>query len=143
MVASAFNGLATAAWTGWVFFAVLVGPVLIWVYTVSDAPCSSVEYTENPSRPFTQSFPLGGSMCLCMATTTICSIPLSSGFPFLSVSASRSRRATSLRHTSSHMTRRTSISCVGYERRTPADGPARSSLERSLPRSQHHALLQL
>ena len=35
MVANAFNGLNTAAWTGWVFFAVLIGPILIWAYTVS------------------------------------------------------------------------------------------------------------
>lgn len=35
MVANAYNGLNTAAWTGWVFFAVLIGPILIWAYTVS------------------------------------------------------------------------------------------------------------
>ncbi|KAG8955493.1 hypothetical protein FRC03_011207 [Tulasnella sp. 419] len=28
-----FNGLNTAAWTGWVWFAVLLGPVLVWGYT--------------------------------------------------------------------------------------------------------------
>ena len=33
--ANLFNGLNTYAWTGWVFFAVAVGPVLVWAYTVS------------------------------------------------------------------------------------------------------------
>jgi phospholipid-translocating ATPase len=35
MVVNAFNGLNTYAWTGWVFFAVLIGPVLVWLFTVS------------------------------------------------------------------------------------------------------------
>jgi len=34
MVVNAFNGLNTNAWTGWVFFAVLIGPVLVWLFTV-------------------------------------------------------------------------------------------------------------
>jgi len=34
MVVNAFNGLNTSAWTGWVFFAVLIGPILIWLFTV-------------------------------------------------------------------------------------------------------------
>lgn len=33
--ANFFNGLNTSAWTVWVFFAVFIGDVLIWVYTVS------------------------------------------------------------------------------------------------------------
>jgi len=33
MVSNFFTGLDTHAWTGWVFFSVLIGPVLIWVYT--------------------------------------------------------------------------------------------------------------
>lgn len=33
MAVNMFNGLNTAAWTGWVWFAVLVGIVLIWAYT--------------------------------------------------------------------------------------------------------------
>ncbi|EEB95706.1 hypothetical protein MPER_05282, partial [Moniliophthora perniciosa FA553] len=33
MVANLFNGLNTAVWTGWVFFAVFIGIILIWVYT--------------------------------------------------------------------------------------------------------------
>uniref|UniRef100_A0A0W0FFE3 Phospholipid-transporting ATPase n=1 Tax=Moniliophthora roreri TaxID=221103 RepID=A0A0W0FFE3_MONRR len=32
-VANLFNGLNTAVWTGWVFFAVFIGIILIWVYT--------------------------------------------------------------------------------------------------------------
>jgi len=35
MVASLFNGMNTNVWTGWVFFAVFLGIVLVWVYTVS------------------------------------------------------------------------------------------------------------
>jgi phospholipid-translocating ATPase len=34
--ANFFNGLNTSAWTGWVFFAVFIGDVLVWVYTVCD-----------------------------------------------------------------------------------------------------------
>lgn len=34
MCANMFNGLNTAAWTGWVFFAVSIGVVLVWAYTV-------------------------------------------------------------------------------------------------------------
>ena len=34
MCANAFNGLNTAAWTGWVVFAVTIGPILVWAYTV-------------------------------------------------------------------------------------------------------------
>ncbi|KAJ3719928.1 phospholipid-translocating ATPase [Lentinula raphanica] len=32
-VANLFNGLNTAVWTGWVFFAVSIGIILAWVYT--------------------------------------------------------------------------------------------------------------
>ena len=35
MSANLFNGLNTTAWTGWVFFAVLIGILLVWLYTVS------------------------------------------------------------------------------------------------------------
>lgn len=35
LAANLFNGLNTYAWTGWVFFAVALGPVLILAYTVS------------------------------------------------------------------------------------------------------------
>ncbi len=34
MVANIFTGLNTDAWTVWVWFGVLFGPVLIWIYTV-------------------------------------------------------------------------------------------------------------
>ncbi|KAL1664577.1 hypothetical protein GGF50DRAFT_101685 [Schizophyllum commune] len=33
MVANLYNGLNTKVWTGWVFFAVLIGIVLVWGYT--------------------------------------------------------------------------------------------------------------
>jgi hypothetical protein len=32
--ANLFNGLNTHAWTGWVWFAVLIGIILVWAYTV-------------------------------------------------------------------------------------------------------------
>lgn len=31
------NGLNTNVWTAWVFFAVFLGIVLVWIYTVSHA----------------------------------------------------------------------------------------------------------
>ena len=34
MCVNIYNGLNTAAWTGWVFFAVFIGIILIWAYTV-------------------------------------------------------------------------------------------------------------
>lgn len=34
MTVNLFNGLNTAAWTGWVFFAVSIGIILVWAYTV-------------------------------------------------------------------------------------------------------------
>ena len=38
LTANLFNGLNTNVWTGWVFFAVALGNVLIWIYTVSERP---------------------------------------------------------------------------------------------------------
>ena len=35
MTADLFNGLNTHVWTGWIFFAVALGIVLVWAYTVS------------------------------------------------------------------------------------------------------------
>jgi phospholipid-translocating ATPase len=34
MAANLFNGLCTRVWTAWVFFAVSIGIILIWGYTV-------------------------------------------------------------------------------------------------------------
>ena len=36
LTANLFNGLNTNVWTGWVFFAVALGNVLLWIYTVSN-----------------------------------------------------------------------------------------------------------
>jgi phospholipid-translocating ATPase len=36
LIVNLFNGLNTTAWTGWVFFAVSFGVVLVWVFTVSE-----------------------------------------------------------------------------------------------------------
>lgn len=35
MVVNMFHGITTSAWTAWVWFAVSIGIILIWVYTVS------------------------------------------------------------------------------------------------------------
>jgi phospholipid-translocating ATPase len=35
IIVNLFNGLNTTAWTGWVFFAVSFGIVLVWAFTVS------------------------------------------------------------------------------------------------------------
>lgn len=35
IIANLFNGLNTAFWTAWVFFAVFIGIILIVIYTVS------------------------------------------------------------------------------------------------------------
>ena len=35
MAADLYNGLNTHVWTGWIFFAVALGIVLVWAYTVS------------------------------------------------------------------------------------------------------------
>lgn len=34
IAANLFNGLNTKFWTGWVFFSVSIGIILIWAYTV-------------------------------------------------------------------------------------------------------------
>lgn len=34
MAANLFNGLNTNVWTAWVFFAVWIGTILVWAYTV-------------------------------------------------------------------------------------------------------------
>lgn len=37
MVVNLFNGMNTSAWTNWVFFAVSIGPILVWLFTVNSA----------------------------------------------------------------------------------------------------------
>jgi len=44
MVANMFAGFSTTAWSGWIFFAVFVGIVIIWVFTVCDFVESSVRF---------------------------------------------------------------------------------------------------
>lgn len=41
MTVNLFNGLNTAAWTGWVYFAVFIGIILVWAYTVGFCISSS------------------------------------------------------------------------------------------------------
>ena len=60
--ANLFNGLNTYAWTGWVFFAVAVGPVLVWAYTVSPHKSARSCGTDCVfTRPFTPRSRLVGS----------------------------------------------------------------------------------
>lgn len=33
MVCNEFHAITTHAWTGWVWFAVLIGPFLVWAFT--------------------------------------------------------------------------------------------------------------
>lgn len=40
MVVNAFHGICTSAWTAWVWFAVSIGVILIWIYTVPALPLS-------------------------------------------------------------------------------------------------------
>ncbi|KAK0484215.1 hypothetical protein EDD18DRAFT_1429821 [Armillaria luteobubalina] len=42
IVVNLFIGMNTNVWTGWVFFAVLIGTILIWLYTFSHDPISSI-----------------------------------------------------------------------------------------------------
>jgi phospholipid-translocating ATPase len=35
VVVNAFHGISTSAWTSWVWFAITIGVILIWLYTVS------------------------------------------------------------------------------------------------------------
>lgn len=36
MVANIYTGFNATAWTGWIFFAVFLGIVIVWVFSVSD-----------------------------------------------------------------------------------------------------------
>lgn len=36
MVANLYTGFNATAWTGWLFFAVFLGIVIIWIFTVSE-----------------------------------------------------------------------------------------------------------
>lgn len=49
MVANVFTGLNTETWTIWVWVAIAVGPVLIWVYTVRPARLDGEEVWLIPS----------------------------------------------------------------------------------------------
>jgi hypothetical protein len=51
IVANLFNGLNTRFWTGWMFFSVAIGIILIWAYTVR--PCLytlDLRYSRSNSR---------------------------------------------------------------------------------------------
>lgn len=46
IAANLFNGLNTRFWTAWVFFAVFIGIVLIFGYTVRFSPSTSAVVVE-------------------------------------------------------------------------------------------------
>jgi phospholipid-translocating ATPase len=50
IAANLFNGLNTKFWTGWVFFSVFIGIILIWAYTVR--PCFFLDCRCNRSNPW-------------------------------------------------------------------------------------------
>lgn len=118
IVSNLFNGLNTRVWTGWVFFSVFIGIILIWAYTVR--PCLShrrltraIVVLTRDFRPSIQSSPLDGYLLLSMETTTSCFDLLSSGLVSLSQSYLRSSRGTSTSHGRSASTPTTWISLIG------------------------------
>jgi hypothetical protein len=118
IVSNLFNGLNTRVWTGWVFFSVFIGIILIWAYTVR--PCLShprltraIVVLTRDFRPSIQSSPLDGYLPLSMGTTTSCFNLLSSGLVSSSQSYSRSSRGTSTSHGRSASTPTTWISLIG------------------------------
>lgn len=77
MAADLFNGLNTHVWTGWIFFAVFLGIVLVWAYTVSVELVFEFERavrTHASCRLSILSFLLDGSSHLSLATTTTSSL---------------------------------------------------------------------
>ena len=83
--ANFFNGLNTSAWTGWVFFAVFIGDVLVWIYTVShDFSSQSGLFSDYYAyRLSTTLFLLDGSIPQYGVTTTSCSHQHYTGYPSL------------------------------------------------------------
>ena len=53
MVSNVFTGLYTESWNVWVWVAVLVGPVLIWLYTVGEE--SKRSFYKKLIDPFSES----------------------------------------------------------------------------------------
>jgi len=49
MVANMFAGLSTTAWSGWIFFAVFIGIIIIWVFTVNGVVKLSVHFVSPKS----------------------------------------------------------------------------------------------
>ena len=111
-----FNGLNTKFWTGWVFFSVFIGIILIFAYTVR--PClfssTSVAVAQTcGSRPSTQSSPLDGFLPLSMGTIISCLNRLSFGSVSLLHSYSHSCRGICTWRGLSASTLMTWISSIG------------------------------
>jgi len=85
--ANLYNGLNTSAWTGWVFFAVFIGNILIWIYTVSIKSIRLYVYSYRKRRQSTTSSHPDGLSHLYTETTISCSTHRTSGFVFPSLSA--------------------------------------------------------
>lgn len=119
-VANCFNGLQTNVWTGWVFFAVALGNVLILLYTVSQASEANCDGITQPlRRPSTTASLLGGSTLLCTEITTSCGPLRISGSASSSHSSWRSHPDMCTSHTTSSSTPMTLKSCGGRRRSIP------------------------
>ena len=104
MAADLFNGLNTHVWTGWIFFAVFLGIVLVWAYTVSVELVFEFERavrTHASCRLSILSFLLDGSSHLSLATTTTSSLLPTSTSASSWSSSSHYFRGTSPKPTSS------------------------------------------
>lgn len=116
--ANLFNGLNTTAWTAWVFFAVFIGGILLWVYTVRKFDrfhCHSAE--ENDHRRCTMPYPLVGLLLQSGVITFTCSHRRISGFVFLLRSSCHCFHVISTRHGELALTPMTSIFSAMFEKR--------------------------
>jgi phospholipid-translocating ATPase len=78
--ADLFVGLNTHVWTWWVFFAIALGIVLVWIWTVSNIlPDTSVTISPSCFRRYMTPSLLDGLSLTSTATITSCSLRLTFG----------------------------------------------------------------
>ena len=132
MTVDLFNGMNTHVWTGWIFFAVALGIVLIWAYTVS-AYHVIIEFNLTIFfRLFIPLSPLHGLPSRSTGTITTSSTRRISGSQLCSSSPWLCFRGTSTRRTSSRITPRTWTWPDGSVSRTPATTSRRTRMVLSL-----------
>jgi hypothetical protein len=120
LAVSFFNGLNTNVWTGWVFFAVFLGIVLLLLFTVRLLVLSlRLKRSFFPLSLFTIPSAQAGSSPMSTATTISCSDPPTSGFVNHSALPSHFCRGICTVHGSWAMPRVTWSSCVTSEKRSP------------------------